>query len=176
MDNLTTQLALIGFMGSGKTTVGRLLAAELGYDFVDLDALIVAQSGLSIPAIFAREGEEGFRRREREALRSVAGRPRQVLATGGGIVLDPANVELLRATGLVVWLSASLAAVLSRVKEGRGRPLLAGKDPGAAAELFAAREELYRRAAHFIVDTTGVAPDEVAREIAVWFRRRQREG
>ena len=163
-------------MGSGKTTVGRLLAAELGYDFVDLDVLIVEQSGLSIPAIFAREGEEGFRRREREALLAVAGRPRQVLATGGGIVLDPANVELLRATGLVVWLYASLEAILARVGEGRGRPLLEGKDlKAAAAELLAAREELYRRAAHLFVDTTGVAPDEVAREIAAWFRQRQGE-
>ena len=176
MGEAGSQLALIGFMGTGKTTVGRLLAAELGSEFVDLDALIAERSGLSIPAIFAREGEEGFRRREKELLRAVAGRPRQVLATGGGIVLDPANVETLRATGLVVWLHASLSAIVARVGRGEGRPLLKGGDlETTAAALLAAREEIYRRAADFAVDTTDLPPAEVARRVAAWFRRRIRE-
>ena len=109
-----------------------MLAARLGYDFLDLDALVAARAGLSIPEIFAREGEPAFRRREREMLLAVSGRPGQILATGGGVVLDPANVAALRAGGLVVWLTASLPAILARVGRGDGRPLLADPEPSAA--------------------------------------------
>jgi len=171
MPERTPQIALIGFMGTGKSTVGPLLAARLGYDFFDLDVLVAARAGLSIPEIFAREGEPAFRRREREMLLAVSGRPGQILATGGGVVLDPANVAALRAGGLVVWLNASLSAILSRVGRGGGRPLLAEPEPSVAvARLLAEREHLYRGAADLTVDTTGLPAVEVADRVADWSR------
>lgn len=166
------QVALVGFMGAGKTTVGRLLAAGLGLDFVDLDDAIATRAGMSIPEIFAREGEQGFRRREKAVLTEVSGRP-QILATGGGVVKDPDNVRLLRAGGRVVWLQASPQAILARVGEGQGRPLLAGRGdlPGEVARLLGQREPLYREAADLVVDTSGLAPGRIAARIAAWYKR-----
>lgn len=165
------QVALIGMMGTGKTTVGALLAAELGYDFVDLDAVLAERAGLSIPEIFAREGESGFRRRERKLLLEINGRRRQVLSTGGGIVLDPANTATLRAGGLVVALIASVEAIVARVGGGCGRPLLAVADPAAAVTRLArARDGLYRAAADLVLETTSLAPAEAALALARWCR------
>lgn len=173
MPEPTLQIALIGFMGTGKSTIGPLLARELGFEFLDLDVLIAERAGCGIPEIFARRGEEGFRRLEREILAEAAGRPGQVLATGGGVVTDPANAALLRATGLVVWLKASPAAIMARVARGDGRPLLAGGDPvQAVARLLPAREALYRAAADLSVETSGLEPIRIAGEIAAWYQRR----
>lgn len=170
------QIALIGFMGSGKTTVGALLALELGYTFLDLDHALAERAGMSIPEIFAREGEAGFRRRERSLLLELGDQPGRVLATGGGIVLEPENVAFLRRHGLVVALTADLPEILARIGGGEGRPLLRGPDPmSAAAALWSAREPLYRGAADLIVDTKGLAPPEVARKIADWYRMARRE-
>lgn len=172
MPERTPQIALIGFMGTGKSTVGPLLAAGLGYDFLDLDMLVAERAGLSIPELFARGGEPAFRRREREMLLAVSGRPRQILATGGGIVLDPANAAALRAGGLVVWLNASLPAILARVGRDGGRPLLSGSDPRrAAARLLAERERLYRDTADLAVDTTDLTAAAVADRVAAWSRQ-----
>lgn len=164
------RLALIGFMGSGKTTVGRLVAEMLGLNLVDLDEVIAAQAGQSIPEIFAREGEAGFRRREREALLGISGRKGLVLATGGGIVVDPENVADLRRHGSVVFLRASLAEITARVGGGSSRPLWAGRPPEELAELWSAREKLYLGAADYAVETDGRDPAEVAGEIARWYR------
>src|SRR4051812_17359313 len=98
-------VVLIGLMGSGKSTIGRLVAHSLGFEFVDTDHLIIEAAHRNIPQIFASEGEEGFRQRETEALRSLDGKQGNVIATGGGIVTVPENLELLRQLGFVVWLN-----------------------------------------------------------------------
>lgn len=154
---------LIGFMATGKTTVGKLLAARLGCTFMDLDARIVEVAGCSIPALFAREGEEGFRAREAKALAEVAERSDLVVATGGGAACREANLALMLAAGRVVWLKVSPAEVLRRTAGATGRPLLDGaEDPlGKATTLLRAREPFYARA-HHAVETDGVSPGAVA--------------
>ncbi|MDR5710088.1 MAG: shikimate kinase, partial [Armatimonadota bacterium] len=121
-------LALIGFMGSGKTSVGRELARRLGWPFVDTDELVERRAGRPIPEIFARDGEATFRALEREAVREVARMHPAVIACGGGVPLDPANVLELRRTCRLVLLQADLHTVLARVGDAADRPLLQG-DP-----------------------------------------------
>lgn len=166
-------LVLIGFMGTGKTTVGKLCARELDYTFCDSDAKIVRRVGKSIPEIFADEGEEAFRQYEREAIADLATQERLVVATGGGAVLDPVNAEVLRETGTVVLLTAAPFVVLRRVGDARTRPLIAFcADPKARViALLRERRPLYERAAHFQVDTTYSSKGTVAAEIVERFLR-----
>jgi shikimate kinase len=157
---------LIGFMGSGKTTVGRLLAKRLGWSFADLDDLIVRSAGQTVPEIFAREGEEGFRRRETEAVRAAAAAGRSVVATGGGAACREENLALMLASGRVVALAVSAAEAVRRTGSRSGRPLLDGSaEPLAAATtLLSARQPFYARA-HLSVETDRRTPDEAAGEI-----------
>ena len=158
---------LIGFMGSGKTTVGRLLADRLGWFFADLDERVVRVAGMSIPEIFAREGEAGFRRRETEALRLAAAERRVVLATGGGAACRDENLTLMLDAGHVAALGVSPGEAVRRAGAASGRPLLDGAaDPvAAAAALLAARQPFYARA-HWRVETDGRPAAQVADEIA----------
>lgn len=119
-------IVLAGFMGSGKSAVGRALAQRLGWKFVDTDTLITDRAGKDIPAIFEEEGEEGFRAREREAITSLAGRTRLVVATGGGTPTDPDNLNNLRSLGPIVHLRAMPDTILKRIGAAGDRPLLAG--------------------------------------------------
>jgi len=153
---------LIGFMASGKTRVGKLLAARLGWAFVDLDELIVAAAGAPIPEIFAREGEAAFRRRESEAVRAAATRPRTVIATGGGAACREENIAAMLGAGRVIALAVSAEEAVRRAGTTSGRPLLDGKsDPvGAARTLLAAREPFYARA-HLRAETDGRSPEEI---------------
>jgi shikimate kinase len=157
---------LVGFMASGKTSVGKLLAARLGWTFVDLDELVVAAAGATIPEIFAREGEPGFRRRETGAVRDAAARRRTVIATGGGAACRPENLQAMLGAGRVIALAVSAEEAVRRAGGASGRPLLDGKaDPVAAArELLAARAPFYARA-HVRVETDGRTPDEIARAV-----------
>ena len=155
-------LVLIGGRACGKTSVGQALAQELQRPFVDLDEVLVAEAGRSIAEIVTAEGWPGFRRREKELVARFGSRPGQVLAPGGGVVLDPENVALLREHGLVIWLYADPATLRRRLQQDRGsrdfRPSLTGADPGAEMErVLAEREPLYKAAAHFSLDTTGDA-------------------
>jgi len=154
-------IVLTGFMGTGKSTVGRRLAARLGCDFVDTDELIESRHG-PIPEIFAEHGEARFREIEREVAAELAGRDGLVVSTGGRLLLDPANVETLGASATVVCLVASVDELVRRLSSGaEHRPLLAGGDPRSRIEaLLAERRPGYDRFAQ--VDTEGRTPDEVA--------------
>ncbi|HLT57769.1 MAG TPA: bifunctional shikimate kinase/3-dehydroquinate synthase, partial [Limnochordales bacterium] len=159
---MADNIVLIGFMGAGKSTVGRRLAARLGRPFVDLDAVIEETAGMPIPAIFAREGEAGFREREAAAVRAVAQRKGQVIATGGGAVMRRDNLAALRAAGTLVWLRAPLETLLERAKAEGRRPLLAAGE-AAAARLYDERLPVYALA-DVVVDATD-DPDAVAAQI-----------
>lgn len=160
-------IVLTGFMGTGKTTVGKTLAEWVTFDFADMDSIIEQEAGKTIPEIFAAEGEAGFRERERETARRLAQGSKQVIATGGGTVKDPQNMEALRETGIIVCLTASVDTILQRTEAQGQRPLLddAGEDRKAAVEkLLAERDSLYKDA-DYIIETDGKTPDEVAGEI-----------
>jgi len=158
-------LILVGLMGSGKTTVGRLVADRLGWRLIDTDRLIVERTGTPIPALFQEKGETFFRRLEKEALLELKDKERIVVATGGGIILDAENRSLLKETGLVIYLKTAPAVLATRVGRGEGRPLLMGRDPVLAlTALLEAREAFYRQA-DLVVVTDGRTPRQVAEEI-----------
>ena len=163
---LPENIFLVGLMGAGKSTVGRILARRLGKRFVDTDHEIEKRNGVTIPVIFEIEGEEGFRRREQELLADLAQENDLVLSTGGGIVLKPENREVLRSHGFVVYLNARPELLAERTKHDRTRPLLNVEDPlTRLRELYAVRDPLYREVAHAIVETGRGAPQQVAQAI-----------
>ncbi|HYL87333.1 MAG TPA: shikimate kinase [Burkholderiales bacterium] len=159
-------LYLVGMMGAGKTTVGRLLARRLKLRFIDCDHEIERRCGVAVPLIFDIEGEAGFRARETQALKELTALQNVVLATGGGAVLDPANRRRLAAHGTVVYLCAKPEALYERVKHDRDRPLLATGDPlTRLRELFIVRDPLYREVADLVVDTGHQSVQALARGI-----------
>lgn len=158
---------LVGPMGSGKSAVGRRLARDLGCEFIDSDAVIEERTGVDIAYIFEKEGEDGFRRREREVIDELTQHPGIVLATGGGAVLADENRAALSARGRVVYLHTSIAEQIVRTSHSRHRPLLiAGEPAQVLADLMAIREPLYRDVADIQVDTDDRAVVDVASEIA----------
>ncbi len=147
---------LVGPMGSGKTAVGRQLARDLRMEFLDTDAEIERRTGVDIPYIFEKEGEAGFREREREVIEKVAGMSGLVVATGGGAVLHPDNRARLKASGIVVYLHTSVDEQLKRTGRSQHRPLLRSDDPrGVLERLMAVRQPLYEEVAEIRMDTTG---------------------
>ena len=164
--SLPENIFLVGLMGAGKSTVGRLLARRLSMRFVDTDHEIEKRNGVTIPVIFEIEGEDGFRRREQEVLADLAQEQGLVLNTGGGIVLRPENREALRNHGFVVYLNARPELLAERTKHDRSRPLLNVEDPLARLrQLHAVRDPLYREVAHAIVETGRGAPQQVVQAI-----------
>jgi shikimate kinase len=160
-------LWLIGMMGSGKSTVGPIVAERLGRPFVDLDSEIES-GGVSIAQIFESSGEDAFRDLEESAIARVAG-SNLVVASGGGVVLRPDNVARMRDTGTVIWLDAGPDTLAARVGAGEGRPLLAGDVVERLRMLAVFRAAAYRAAAHARIATDGVDPDLVAeRVIELW--------
>lgn len=148
-----SNLYLVGPMGVGKTTIGRLLAQRLGKRFIDLDDEIEHRSGATIPWIFDVEGEEGFRRRESELLEEVAAASDIVLSTGGGVVLSAANRRVLKDTGLVIFLTASVEQLYQRTLKDKKRPLLQVPDRRQVIErLKRDRDPLYREVADLVFE------------------------
>jgi shikimate kinase len=167
---LKKSIILAGFMGTGKTVVGRLLARRLGLPFVDMDQWMEEREGESVKVIFRRHGEFYFRQREREAVRELTRGPAKVIATGGGTVATVENRLRLKEYGVLFCLTASPEVILERVKTGEERPLLGEADPKKRIiELLKIREESYRDSNHAI-DTSALTPEEVAEEIIAFLR------
>lgn len=158
------RIVLVGFMGAGKTTVGRHLAGILGWDFVDLDALIVERAGKPVAAIFRDGGEAAFRAAEHHAAIEAARRTSVVIAAGGGALVAPETRAVLCADAVTVWLRCALPALLARIGDGADRPRAGSRETISA--LLTQREPVYRLA-DVVVDTTSAAPPDVAREVAV---------
>ncbi|WP_369602902.1 shikimate kinase AroK [Hahella sp. SMD15-11] len=167
MASAPKNVVLVGPMGTGKTTIGKLLAKELGYEFIDSDREIEARCGADIPWIFDVEGESGFRDRETAVLEDLIEMPHAVIATGGGAVVRPVNQAIMMRAGAIVYLHTSVDQQYERTRKDRRRPLLQQSDPKAVLErLMAQREPIYRELADIIVETDRRKPWSVAREIA----------
>ena len=157
---------IVGMMGSGKTTIGRLLAERLGWRHLDSDEQVGRDTGQTVPEIFAQRGEPAFRAAEARALAAaaVADTP-TVVSVAGGAVLDPDNRHVLRRGGVIVWLRARVETLAQRVGDGAGRPLL-GDDPAAALRrLYAERRPVYQQLAQVVVDVDGVDARTVAERV-----------
>lgn len=171
---MADNLILIGFMGAGKSSVGRILATRLGRCFVETDEMITATEGRPIPEIFADRGEAHFRALEDEAVRLLALKRGDVIATGGGLPCRLGRPEALRAIGTVVWLSGDFGTLYERALHGGDRPMLSGKTREQTAALFEARKPFYAKA-HLTVDTEGLNPDQVAVRVAAALAERRRQ-
>ena len=159
-------VVVFGFMGVGKTTVGRLLSPRLGYRFVDSDTEAEREAGMRIAEVFAERGEPAFRVIERRVITRLSQGDKQVVALGGGAVLDPRNVEELRKSGKMVLLTASPEEIRLRTRGDISRPLLVGADKLTCIRtLLDERRDLYLDAADMVVDTNGVPPIRVAEAI-----------
>jgi len=174
-------LILIGYRGCGKSTVGQLLSRRLGWQFVDLDEVVVQNAaGRSIAQIFAAEGEAGFRQRERAALDLLRKGRRQVIAAGGGAVIDAESRALAKKIGKVVWLRAPAAVLWARIRKdpgsARNRPDLTVGGLDEVEAVLRDREDIYRSAAGHIVDTVSASVEEVADAIEMWYRANDSEG
>jgi len=158
---------LVGPMGAGKSTIGRLLAAELNLRFRDSDRVIEERTGADIPWIFDKEGEDGFRERETAVLSELANETNAVIATGGGTVLREQNRALMKASGYVCYLTASIDQLVERTSRDKKRPLLQVENPRQKIiDLLSLRDPLYQEAADFVVNTDRRSPKAVAQEIA----------
>jgi len=163
---LVTKIFLVGPMGAGKSAVGRQLARLLHLEFIDSDEEIETRTGVDIPFIFEKEGEEGFRKREVKVIDELSQKDSIVLATGGGAIADADSRSRLGARGYVIYLYTSVKQQLERTQRGRSRPMLENGNPEKVLEeLMAARDPLYREIADLIVDTDGRRVQTVAREI-----------
>ena len=150
-------IVLVGMMGSGKTSVGQAISAMTGMSFVDTDDLIEDRLGMTIPAIFSQHGEPFFRTTEEAVVGEAAAKSNSVIATGGGVILKPTNMMVLKKTGFVVYLHCGLSQLLERIKGDEGRPLLSKLE-----EIFAVREPLYNKYSDFTVNVEGATIDELA--------------
>jgi shikimate kinase len=161
--NAGKSIVLIGFMGTGKSSVGRILERQTGLDRFDTDEMISSKFSMPIQEFFSKHGEDKFREAETEALHSLTGKPPAIIVTGGGIVTKAENIGLLRELGIVVWLDGDYETLRARIDRLADRPLLQTADPPASlSELLQARNPLYQNAADIRVDISQKASDEIA--------------
>lgn len=164
-------LVLIGYRGTGKSHVGRLLAARLDMPYIGMDSAIVARAGMPVPQIVEKYGWQGFRDRETAEVRELSGWDNIIVDTGGGVIERPENIELLRENGCIFWLKATVATIVARIQgDGDRPPLTSGKSfTEEVAEVLERRTALYSSTAQFQIDTDEAAPEDVAaRIIALW--------
>ena len=160
-----SHIYLVGFMGAGKSTVGRIVAAEIGAPFVDMDSRIEARDGRSVAEIFEQDGEPRFRELEAQVLSEIEIEAPSVVACGGGVILASENRAILKRSGTVVHMQVSAGQALARIGGQGTRPLLAGGGGTIAASLLEARKSAYASAADVTVDTEGKTRDEVAKAV-----------
>jgi shikimate kinase len=154
VNSSSKNIFLIGLMGAGKSTVGKVLAKKLGRRFLDADHVVEERCGVKIPVIFEMEGEEGFRKREAQTIRDITAEVDIILATGGGAVLLPENRKALSERGTVIYLHANPIELWHRTRGGDGRPLLKNGDPKKILEdLYTIRDPLYREIADHVIET-----------------------
>ena len=171
MDPADVNLYLVGFMGTGKTTVGRAVAHKLGFAALDSDHEIERQQGRTIPEIFAQQGEPAFRAMEREFIDRGHPAERTLVACGGGLVVQPGMLATLKAKGVVVCLHASIETILARTARHRNRPLLDVEDPEERVRtLYAAREPIYKQSGTVILTDSRPLHDIVGHVIRSWRR------
>lgn len=166
-------IVLVGYRGTGKSHVGRLVAEKLSFPYVSIDKAITLRAGMSIPEIVDRYGWPGFRDRESLEVREMAVWDSIVIDAGGGVIERPENVELLRGNGCIIWLKAAVATIVSRIRSGDERPALtAGKTfTEEVSEVLERRTPLYRAAAMFEIDTDALEPDEIAEMVIKIFQK-----
>ncbi len=158
-------IVLVGMMGSGKTTVGQLLSKMLNKEFIDIDQFVEKKANKSIQDIFAREGERAFRRLEAQIVVMLADKRGLVISTGGGVVLDWENIEILQRDGLIIFLNASPEVIAKRLRDDDTRPLIKANLLKTLKEIFAKRINLYQRAADIVLDVDPLTPEQIAGEI-----------
>ena len=159
-------IAVYGFMGVGKTTIGRLLAERLSIDFIDMDTEIEKREETTIREIFRVQGESRFRQLEANLIKELSQQDGLVIACGGGAIADPENAETLSKASRMVYLTASIKEIIERTNQDNSRPLLEVENPDTvAAELYERRKPVYTQYAEFTIDTTGKTPDEVAEKV-----------
>ncbi|MDG2252428.1 MAG: shikimate kinase [Methylophilaceae bacterium] len=159
---------LVGLMGSGKTTVGKLASKKLGKSFIDSDHLIEERTGVRVPLIFEYEGEEGFRKRETKVLEELVTMKNIILATGGGIILEEINQKLLVKNGLVIYLKADYDLLASRLKSDLTRPLLQGVDiKDKLKNLLKERDPIYKSISDYVIETKKKRATDIANEIEI---------
>ena len=153
---MAQNIIFVGPMGAGKTTIGKQLARQLGRTFYDSDRVIEEHTGANIPLIFEMEGEEGFRRREKSTIAELMSKQNIVLATGGGVILDPENRDQITRQGFVIYLSAPLEQLFNRTSKDKNRPLLQTDNPRKKLEeILSIRDPLYREVADIVIETDG---------------------
>ena len=156
---------LVGFMGAGKTTIGRILARTLGYRYCDSDKVIETKAGKTVSEIFSSQGESRFRELESETLNSLAGKEKQVIATGGGAVMREENREAMKKGGVTVYLKAPVSVIWERIRLSKTRPLLNVDNPLEAAEELLQKRAPFYESADLTIDTEKLTPEEAASEI-----------
>ena len=166
-------VVLIGFMGVGKSSSGRMIANQLGFKFIDMDKAIEKKWGMTIPQMFEQHGEAFFREKEKEMCREVASKKSVVISTGGGTVKDPENVEILKRTGKIVCLAASVDSIMERTSARGTRPILDAMEDRRQGiiDLLAERQPMYAQA-DYTLDTTDLSPLQVSQDIISYMKRR----
>lgn len=158
-------IILCGFMATGKSTVGKLLAKRTGYEFLDMDAVIEKEEGISIPQIFASRGEPAFRSLETRLVERLAGATGLVIATGGGTIVNPANLEKLKSCGAVITLTADIPTILQRAGTGEDRPMLQAEDRVERIKSLMQQRAAAYAQADIVLDTSSLTIEDVARQI-----------
>ncbi|WP_338750063.1 shikimate kinase [Bacillus sp. FJAT-52991] len=160
-----TTIFITGFMGAGKTTIGKLLAAQLHVPVIDTDVYIEQQEGTAISEIFRHKGEAYFREAETAVLQKLCTNERKLVTTGGGIIMKEKNRQLMKQHGSVIFLEADLAVIFDRLKDDTSRPLIQNQEQSRIQQLYEKRLPLYKEAADFIIHTTNQTAEQVAEEV-----------